>query len=191
MKAWQLVLFGVLFGLLAAGLILLISSPVRGTPLELPPPPTPAPIVVDVSGAVAQPGTYQLPAASRVEDAIEAAGGVEANAFTASLNLAAPLADGSKVLVPEMPAAGESPAANNAAASSSAASDSQTNYPININTATKEVLMELPGIGEVKAQSIIDYRTQNGPFTTIEEIQNVSGIGPATFENLKDLITIY
>ena len=189
MKSWQLVVFGVLCGLLAAGLILLVSSPVRGTPLTLPPAPTQAPILVDVSGAVAQPGIYSLPASSRVKDAIEAAGGLLPEAFTASLNMAAPLSDGTKVLVPvtqevrELSAeSGENPVT---------ASSSQTILPININTAPKQSLMELPGIGETKAQAIIDYRTQNGPFTSIEEIQNVSGIGPATFEKLKDLITIY
>lgn len=192
MKAWQLVLFGPVGGLLAAGLILLVSSPTRGIPLELPPAPTQAPIVVDVSGAVAQPGIYSLAPSSRVEDAINAAGGLLPEAFTSSLNLAAPLSDGSKVLVPEMPSAEEIAASSgDANASAAAAPQSQTVFPININTAAKEALMELPGIGEVKAQSIIDYRTQNGPFTSIEEIQNVSGIGEATFEKLKELITIY
>lgn len=190
MKAWLLVLFGLICGLLAAGLILLVSSPVRGTALTLPPAPTQAPIIVDVSGAVAQPGTYPLSFGSRVEDAIEAAGGMLPEAYTASLNLAAPLTDGSKVLVPEQPATPD-PSAPASANSAPADSQPQTVYPININTADKQTLMELPGIGESKAQAIIDYRTKNGPFASIEDIQNVSGIGPATFENLKDLITVY
>ena len=67
----------------------------------------------------------------------------------------------------------------------------QTVFPININTASKETLMQLPGIGEVKAQAIIDFRNQNGPFTSLDQIQEVNGIGPATFEKLKDLITIF
>jgi competence protein ComEA len=189
MKSWQLVIVGLLFGLLAAGLILLISSPVRGTPLTLPPAPTQAPIMVDVSGAVAQPGIYSLPSGCRVKDAIEAAGGLLPEAFTASLNMAAPLSDGNKVLVPVQKPASEVPAAGGE--SPATASSSQTIFPVNINTAPKQDLMELPGIGETKAQAIIDYRSQNGPFTSVEEIQNVSGIGPATFEKLKDLITIY
>ena len=189
MKSWQLVIFGVICGLLAAGLILLLSSPVRGNPLTLPPAPTQAPIVVDVSGAVAQPGTYSLPAPCRVRDAIEAAGGLLPEAFTASLNLAAPLSDGSKVLVPVQQGSADLP--DTGGENPVTASSNQTIFPININTAPQQDLMELPGIGEIKAQAIIDYRNQNGPFTSIEEIQNVSGIGPATFEKLKDLITIY
>lgn len=189
MKSWQLVIFGIICGLLAAGLILLVSSPVRGTPITLPPAPTQAPVLVDVSGAVAQPGIYSLPASSRVKDAIEAAGGLLPEAFTASLNMAAPLSDGTKVLVPVKQADGDLPATGEE--SPVTASSSQTIFPVNINTAPKQDLMELPGIGETKAQAIIEYRNQNGPFTSIEEIQNVSGIGPATFEKLKDLITIY
>lgn len=188
MKPWHLVLLGILFGLLAAGFILLISSPVRGTPVQLPPAPTQAPIAVDVSGAVANPGVYFLETGSRVEDAIQAAGGFLPQAFTESINLAAPLVDGSKVLVPML---------KQESSSSQDSQDPQTNepmqtvFPININTASKEMLMELPGIGETKAQAIIDYRNQNGPFTSLEQIQEVSGIGPATFEKLKELITIY
>lgn len=187
MKSIYLVIFGILCGLLAAGAILLINSPGRGTPLELPPAPTQAPIVVDVSGAVAQPGVYQLSIGSRVEDAIAAAGGLLPEAFAEALNMAAPLADGSKVLVPMQSEQVSAPSDGQTTTGSAP----QVNLPVNINTASLEILMSLPGIGEVKAQAIIDYRTEHGPFTAPEEIQNVHGIGPATYENLKDLITIY
>jgi len=188
MKSWQLIVVGLLCGLLAAGVILLISSPRRGQPIVLPPAPTQAPIAVDVSGAVKSPGVYFLEIGSRVEDAIEAAGGFLPEAFTESINLAAPLSDGSKVLVPIYP--GNTPPDQIGQENQDSVEDT-TSFPININTANKETLMLLPGIGEIKAQAIIDYRTQNGPFTELEQIQEVSGIGPVTFENLKDLITIY
>jgi len=132
---------------------------------------------------------YFLEQGSRVEDAITAAGGFLPEAYTESMNLAAPLSDGSKVLVPlnQDPATSAETRPDNSTNDQAA----PTVFPININTAPKETLMQLPGIGEVKAQAIIDYRNQNGPFTSLEQIQEVSGIGPATFEKLKDLITIY
>jgi competence protein ComEA len=190
MKPWHYLAFGVLGGLLAAGLILLVASPPRGDPITLPPAPTPAPLTVDISGAVTRPGVYQLPQGSRVQDAIEAAGGFLENAYATSLNLAMPLSDGTKVLVPAVP---EPAAAGNNTSSDSAALSNAPPVPtlININTATAAQLMELPGIGETKAAAIISYRENNGPFTTIEQIMNVSGIGPATFESLKDLTTVY
>ena len=187
MKSVYLVIFGILCGLLAAGAILLINSPGRGTPLELPPAPTQAPLIVDVSGAVAQPGVYQLPVGSRVEDAIVAAGGLLPEAFAESMNMAATLVDGSKVLVPIR----SEQTTSSGDGQTGTGSGSQANLPVNINTASLETLMTLPGIGEVKAQAIIDYRMEHGPFSAPEEIQNVHGIGPATYENLKDLITIY
>ncbi len=187
MKPWQTLAFGILVGLLATGLILLVSSPQRGEPIQLPPVPTPAPIIVDISGAVNHPGVYELPIGSRVQDAIEAAGGLQPEAFTESLNLAAPLYDGSKVLIPVLPQVVEQPDEGGTPLES----QPQTIFPININTATLEQLIELPGIGEVKAQAIIDYRNANGPFTNPEQIMNVRGIGQATYEAIKDLITVY
>jgi competence protein ComEA len=188
MKPWHLILLGLICGLLAAGIILLVNSPARGKPVQLPPAPTQAPIAVDVSGAVHNPGVYYLEFGSRVEDAVSAAGGFLPEAFTESINMAAPLSDGSKVLVPLQ----HDPAgATDSGQIIQSGEPAQTNFPININTASKEILMQLPGIGEIKAQAIIDFRNQHGPFTELEQIQDVSGIGTVTFENLKDLITIY
>lgn len=187
MKSFYLVIIGLLCGLLAAGIILAVESPHRGDPVELPSAPTQAPLLVDVSGAVAQPGVYELVPNSRVEDAITAAGGLLSEAYAQTLNMAAPLSDGSKVLVPFI----EEDASPPTDGQTSSGGASQASYPININTASVETLVTLPGIGEVKAQAIIDYRTENGPFTSLEAIQSVTGIGPATFEKIKDLITIY
>ena len=190
MKTWHYLAFGLLGGLLAAGVILLVASPPRGDPITLPPAPTPAPLVVDVSGAVQHPGVYHLPLGSRVQEAIEAAGGFTDNAYASSLNLAMPLSDGTKVFVPAIP---PTSAAQDGSASDNIQLSDQSAVPtlININTAGLDQLCSLPGIGETKAAAIINYRESYGPFTTIEQLMNVSGIGPSTFENLKDLITVY
>jgi competence protein ComEA len=186
MKAWHYMAFGLLSGLLAAGLIVLVCSPPRGEPITLPPAPTSAPITVDVSGAVAQPGVYQLERGCRVLDAIDAAGGLLPNAYAESVNLAMVLSDGTKLLIPAKPEP----------VSSSGDEAAAKDYPtvptlININTASADLLKELPGIGDSKAQAIIDYRQNYGPFTTIEQLLNVNGIGPAIFDGLKDSITVY
>jgi len=196
MKNWWTVALGVVFGLLAAGVVYLASQPPRGHPIELLPPPTPVPIQVDVRGAVKTPGVYALPQESRVQDAIEAAGGLTGDADPSGINLAAPLEDGTLIKIParqptatpapERPAA---PAATSPPQAESPSSASGGDL-ININTATQEELETLSGIGPVTAQKIIAYRQENGPFTTIEEIQKVSGIGPATFEKIRDFITV-
>ena len=186
MKSWWQLVFGILSGLLGAAVIVLFTSQPRGEPVTILPPPTPAPIQVHVTGAVVNPDVFSLPAHSRVQDAIEAAGGFLPDAYTTSLNLAKELKDGDKVLVPFTPEegyildTGENPPAE----------AQEPEFPININTASKKDLERLPGIGAVKAQAIIDYREANGPFTSIEQIQNVTGIGPATYEKIKDLITV-
>lgn len=196
MKEWWKVIAAVLASLLGAGLILLLASPPRGQPVVLRSPPTPQPVTVHVSGAVMQPGVYSLPAGSRVQDAIQAAGGLAPQAQAGTLNLAALLQDGSKVAVPaaaptadparQTPAATTDPASSRQAATTTAGPQ----FPININTASQEELEALPGIGPVTAQKIIAYRTANGPFAAIEDIVNVPGIGPKTFEMIQTLITV-
>lgn len=177
--------FGVLGGLLGAAVFLLFTGQPRGEPVTILPPPTRSPILVHVSGAVVEPGVYSLPPDSRVQDAVEVAGGLAEEAFTSNLNLAAPVSDGDKVFIPRI--AEEISSNSN---SQSPSQSSNPSFPININTASADQLDLLPGIGPAKAQAIIDYRESNGPFTAIEQIQNVPGIGPATFENIKELITV-
>ncbi len=186
---------GVAFGLLGAGLLWLASKPPRGNPIVLLPPPTPVPILVQVDGAVLQPGVYALAPGSRVAEAVAAAGGLAENADVQALNLAAEVQDGQWVQIPaQVPIPPTSVAAANPPRAENPP-DAPTSTPaagaiININTATQAELETLPGIGPVTAQKIIAFREENGPFASIEEIQKVSGIGPATFDKIKALITV-
>lgn len=150
------------------------ASAVQGTAGE---------VVVHVAGAVVSPGVYHLAANARVIDAVEAAGGMTAEADQNSLNLAGTLKDGQKVTVPSQN--GESGDSGANRASSGTASSL-----VNINTADKAALMTLPGIGEVLAQNIIDYREKSGGFSSIEEIKEVNRIGDKLFEQIKDSITV-
>lgn len=177
---WQsaFIIVGVLFGV---GILFLISRPPRGDPVQLIPAPTESPIMVYVSGAVGKSGLYSFPKGSRVNDAIQAAGGFADNADINSLNLAKVLEDGEQVIVPDLVSPG------------TPGIQSNPNQPslalVNINTATLEQLDTLPEIGPKTAQNIIDYRNANGPFNKIEEVLKVPDLGPVTFEKIKDLIT--
>jgi competence protein ComEA len=182
--AWPIGL-GALFGLLAAGVLLLVTSAPSGEAIRLSPPPTVSPLIVDVRGAVAQPGVYELPQGSRVQDAIQAAGGALPEADLGGLNLAAPLDDGAAIRVPAQVEAQSPPSR-----SGGVTIPEVTGGLIDINSATQEALESLPGIGPALAQRVIEYRESNGPFPSIEAIQNVSGIGPGIFEKIKDLITV-
>jgi competence protein ComEA len=179
---------GVLFGLLGSGAVVLASSQPRGTPIQLRPPPTPVPIRVHVTGAVQQPGVYDLAVDSRVEDLIAISGGFTADADQDSLNLAAQLQDGAQVNVPTQKVSVVSQSTH--ATQTPDNQHSTPTFPININTASSEELESLPGIGPVTAGKIIEYRQNEDGFSSIEEIQKVSGIGPATYEKLRDLIAV-
>ena len=129
-------------------------------------------LIVHVAGAVKSPGVYTLPVGSRIQDAIDAAGGPLPEADIHRLNLADILADGKKVHVPAKD--------NN---------KSEEDGLVNINTADANELATLPNIGPARAQKIIEYRELHGPFSSIEEITKVNTIGPKIFESIKDLIT--
>ena len=179
---------GVLFGLLSAGLILLVSKPKPGRAILLRPAPTPHPVVINIDGAVVSPGVYTLPVQSRVVDAVEAAGGLAENASPGSVNLAAELEDGSQIYIPARNPSLE----NSEELAGRAVGISESGEMIslvNINQASLEVLIGLPGIGPVTAEKIINYR-QDQIFSRIEEIQKVPGIGPATFEQIKSYLTV-
>ena len=190
--AWSIGL-SVLLTLMAAGIIYLVSSRPRGEPVRLLPPPTEQPLVVQVGGSVALPGVYELVPGSRVLDLIQAAGGLLPQANPEMINQAALLQDGELIWVPARQTAESGPTVSTPAQTGhpvEQALNSTPEFPINLNTASVEALQALPSIGEVRAQSIVAYRTANGPFQSIEDIQDVVGIGPGIFEQIKDLITI-
>jgi competence protein ComEA len=207
MRSALYVLIGVMAGFALAGLLVFVSRAPAGQPIVLQPAPTKAPIAVHVVGAVPRPGLYQFSEGARVQDAIDAAGGLLTSANADAVNLAALLTDGQQLNIPYK--SGQEPTEEDNTSlvlpgssdddgddegddesSSNDQSSSSSGQFININTATLAELDSLPGIGPALAQRIIDYREENGAFTTIEEIMDVSGIGPATFERIKDLITV-
>jgi len=190
MKTILYIVIGVLLGLLLAGGVWLAARAPQGESVELRPAPTLEPIQVHVAGAVVRPGLYDLPEGSRVMDAIEAAGGLVAEADKNGLNLAARVEDAQRLDVPfvsgYIPEEGQGFAVISEGTPSPLAGEEL----VNINTASVEELDKLPGIGPTTAQKIIAYREENGPFARIEDIVNVSGIGSAIYEGLKDLITV-
>jgi competence protein ComEA len=133
-------------------------------------------VVVDVTGAVARPGVYRLPAGSRVNDAIGRAGGAGAKAELEAVNLAARLADGQQVVVPERGPGGT------VVVGTVAGTDEG---PISLGTATVEQLDTIDGIGPVTAADIIEFRDQHGGLASVDQLDQVSGIGPATMESLR------
>jgi competence protein ComEA len=141
-------------------------------------------LVVHVAGAVRQPGLVQLRAGARVADAVTAAGGPARNAELASVNLARPVVDGEQLVVlarGQGPGVAAPPAAGAAAASGA---------PIDLNSATLEQLDTLPGVGPVLAQRILDWRSEHGRFGSTDELREVSGIGEATFADIKALVRV-
>jgi competence protein ComEA len=143
------------------------------------PPPPPERVLVHVVGAVRRPGLYELPENSRVADAVERAGGTTAKADVALVNLAAPVADGTQIVVPR----------RSAAAPAAGAVPPPATGPVSLNSATLEQLDTLPGVGPVTAQKIIAYREQNGAFRSVGDLDAVPGIGPARLEELRTLVT--
>ena len=133
-------------------------------------------IYVYVCGAVNREGVYKLPAGSRIYEAVELAGGFREDAATAQVNQAEVLQDEARLYVPTI--------------SETISEEAEEDGKINLNKATREELMTLPGVGESRADSIIQYRNENGGFKSIEEIMQVSGIKEGLFEKIKDLIKV-
>jgi competence protein ComEA len=179
----------VLAGIIAALVLLALVLWSRGSEARIAPParaPGPeltatpvAGILVHVAGAVRTPGLYEFPDGARVADAIESAGGPRKAADLGALNLAQVLTDGLKVSVPRR---GEATAIPGETATEEAA--------VSVNAADEAALETIPGIGPVKAAAIVAYRTEHGPFGSVEELIEVTGIGPATLEALRPYVTL-
>jgi competence protein ComEA len=138
-------------------------------------------VVVDVVGAVRRPGLYRLPQRARIADAVTRAGGSTTTADLAQVNLAAPLADGEQIVIPQR-------GASAAPGSSSASAAGSSTAPVQLSTATQEQLDSLPGVGPVTAQKILAYRGQHGAFHSVDELDAVPGIGPKRLDQLRDLV---
>lgn len=136
-------------------------------------------VVVHVVGAVRRPGLFRLRDGMRVADALVKAGGPTRRADLSSVNLAAPLADGQQVVVPRRLPPGAAPTSAQTAGGAK----------VSLAIATVDQLDELPGIGPVTAQKIVDWRASRGPFRSVEDLDDVPGIGPARIEQLRDLVT--
>ena len=148
-------------------------------------------IFVFVCGCVQSPGVYELQMNARIFDAIDASGGMTEQACTEYWNLAQCLEDGKKIYVPSRDEIHqESVAKLSSIDVENVSGVEETDGKVNINTANKEQLMQLSGVGESRAEGIITYRTEHGNFSSIEEIKNVSGIGDAIFSKMKDKITV-
>ncbi len=187
MKPWQHILLGILLGLLFSGIILLFILPQRGTPIPLITVTASASakktpelnlIKVELAGAVGKPGVYEVPKGIHLVDALALGGGTTETADLRKINLALVLKDGQKITIPTLNSQSE------------LTQVSQSGSLLDINSASIEQLIELPGIGELKAQAILTYRNDYGPFQTLEDLMEVPGVGESIFEGIKDLITI-
>jgi competence protein ComEA len=148
-------------------------------PVTALPSPSPSGLVVDVGGRVRRPGLVTLPVGSRVADALRAAGGAIHHRDLATINLAARVSDGQLLLI-GMPGGD----------ASAVGATSESAGPVNLNSATVDQLDELPGIGPVLAQRIVDWRTQHGGFKTVRDLDQVSGIGDTIYAELEPLVAV-
>lgn len=140
-------------------------------------------ITVDVKGAVKSAGIYDLPVGSRINDAVQKAGGLTDNADSKSINLAQRISDEALVYVPTKEEATSQEAHSNA-------SNTKENKKVNLNKASLEELKQVKGLGAKRAQDIIDHRESNGKFKSVDELKKVSGIGAKTIEKLKEYVTV-
>ena len=161
-------------------------------------------ITVHVVGAVVNPGVYRLPVGSRVVDAVDLAGGPEPNADTENVNMALPLGDADQVFIPARSSGGRAPVPRSTVSavrtpqrtkaprgtSSTPVSSPSTDGLVNINTADVTALEELPGVGPATAKAIVDHRSANGPFASVDDLKKVKGIGDGKFATLRPFVTL-
>lgn len=174
-------LAGMLTALAVTALLLILLTPRKKHAITLLPPPTPGPVRVHVAGAVNMPGVYDLDWPAHVEDAVEAAGGATEHAELDRMNLAEELVSGERVFVP----ASVAPEAQ-----LQLEAGFEPELLVDINHASLAQLETLPGIGPSLSKKIVEYREQHGFFTSVDELLNVSGIGPAKLEQFQDYIRI-
>lgn len=178
MKTWQHVTLGIMIGLLLGGMLLLLINVRQGDPIQIVTLTPKAFIEVNVAGSVVAPGVYRLKPGQRVYDAVDMAGGASDSADLNRLNLASLLEDGQRVYVPSLLSGG------------TPSSSTTTEVPINLNTASHEELMTLPGIGEVRAQALIDHRNDLGSFSSLDQLLEVDGISESLLDQLRPLVTL-
>lgn len=162
----------------------------RPSPPEPEPTAAPGPLFVHVAGAVAAPGVYQLPAGSRVGTAVDAAGGSLPDGDLDALNLAAQLADGERIYVPVVGEVDPSTLPSGGAGVTTPGDPAVAHGPVDLNAASVAELEALPGVGPATAAAIVDDRTRNGPFLSVDDLDRVPGIGPSRLEALRDAVTV-
>lgn len=188
-------LVGAMLSAIVAGLMFFVLWRPQPAPITIHAPPTvaptpapsPQPVVVHITGEVAAPGVYSLPPASRVRDAIDAAGGLAPDADASLINLAQPLADGSRVYIPRVGEAApptEDPSSRSGGVIT--ISPPIPIGPVDLNSASLEELVALSGIGEAKAEAIIAGR----PYRSVDDLDRVTGFGPATIDRLRPYVTV-
>jgi competence protein ComEA len=175
MKTWQVFMVGILTGLIIGGAIYLVASPHPQGTINFVSPTQSDIVTISITGQVTHPGVYSLSVGSRINDAITAAGGSLQDANLTGIPLAQLLEDEDHITIPSIESVQNT-------------SISNSQGKINLNTATLEQLESLPGIGEGKAQAIIDFRVNNGKFSSIEDLLAVSGFGPSIYNTIKDMI---
>lgn len=195
---WRVVVLTSLLWLALGGVALFFWRKPQPATFEIAPPPAthtpstaapsePPALAVAVSGAVARPGVYRLPADAQVLDAIDAAGGLQRDADRDALDMGRALHDGELIAVATR--AGQA-AATAQPATRGAGVDDPAGSRIDLNTATAQELEALPAIGPVTAQAIVDYRADHGPFRSVQDLLEVKGIGEATLDRIKDLVEV-
>lgn len=178
LTSWQPIVLGILIGLLLGGLLFLLIDIRQAEPIQIITQTPKAFIEVDVAGSVVNPGLYRLKPGLRIYDAISIAGGAIESADLSRMNTAAFLEDGQRVFVPD-----------HAKAQDSNLPLSALNL-LDLNDASIDELMKLPGIGNVKAQAIVDYRNTNGLFVSIQDLIYVQGIGPTLIEEIRPYLKL-
>lgn len=184
-----IVLGAIIIGVVAVGAVLLVYDDLSAPPIIIADPDPNRRIAVEIAGAVATPGVYELPAEARVVDAVDAAGGTTADADLGSVNLAQRVRDEERLVIPSRTPPPTVAATSDELGPTTAAGHAER-VRVNINTASAAELDGLPGIGPAIAQRIIDYRTEQGPFQSVDELARVNGISSTMVDELRPEITV-